>query len=110
MERKTGTPQASAVSPILANLFMHYAFDRRMARNHPDCPFERYADGVVHCVNRRQTEIVLADIAKRMAWRASCLQPSRTWRTRSQSAGVLCVLTDPAQPPSCQSGSPLPDI
>ena len=50
VERDKGTPQGSAVSPILANLFMHFAFDAWMARNYPDCPFERYADdAVVHC-------------------------------------------------------------
>ena len=50
IERTKGTPQGSAISPILANLFMHYAFDSWMARNFPDCPFERYADDVVvHC-------------------------------------------------------------
>ena len=43
-QRSKGTPQGSAVSPILANLFMHYAFDSWMARNLPGCPFERYAD------------------------------------------------------------------
>jgi RNA-directed DNA polymerase len=43
-------PQGSAVSPILANLFMHYAFDFWMVRQFPGCPFERYADDVVvHC-------------------------------------------------------------
>ena len=79
IERKMGTPQGSAVSPVLANLFMHYAFDVWMARNHPDCPFERYADDVVvHCVDRRQAEAVLADIAKRMAEVGLSLHPDKT--------------------------------
>jgi retron-type reverse transcriptase len=60
-ERDKGTPQGSAVSPVLANLFMHYAFDAWMARNFPGCPFERYADdAIVHCVSKRQAEAVLA--------------------------------------------------
>ena len=66
-QRTKGTPQGSAVSPILANLFMHYAFDMWMVRNFPDCPFERYADdAVVHCKTRRQAEYVLGRIAARM--------------------------------------------
>ena len=54
-ERDRGTPQGSAVSPVLANLFLHYAFDTWMAREFPAVPFERYVDdAVVHCVTERQ--------------------------------------------------------
>ena len=48
--RDRGTAQGSAVSPLLANLFMHYAFDAWMAREFPEIRFERYVDDVVvHC-------------------------------------------------------------
>jgi RNA-directed DNA polymerase len=54
--RDRGTPQGSAVSPVLANLFLHYAFDAWMAREFPTVPFERYVDdAVVHCVSERKT-------------------------------------------------------
>jgi RNA-directed DNA polymerase len=79
LERDKGTPQGSAVSPVLANLFMHYAFDRFMVRRFPDCPFERYADDVVvHCVNRRQAEEVLSAIAERMGEVGLKLHPDKT--------------------------------
>ena len=78
-QRSKGTPQGSAVSPILANLFMHYAFDLWMARNFPGCPFERYADdAVVHCKTRRQAEYVLARIAQRMSEVGLMLHPDKT--------------------------------
>ncbi len=44
LKRETGTPQGGVISPLLANLFMHYAFDEWLGRNHPNIPFERYAD------------------------------------------------------------------
>jgi len=79
VQRDKGTPQGSAVSPILANLFMHYAFDMWMDRNYPGCPFERYADdGVVHCKSRRQAEVVLAGIAARMEQVGLRLHPDKT--------------------------------
>ena len=79
VERDKGTPQGSAVSPILANLFMHFAFDLWMAREFPDVPFERYADdAVAHCVNRRQAERVLSAIAERMNELGLQLHPDKT--------------------------------
>jgi len=79
VERDKGTSQGSAVSPVLVNLFMHYAFDTWMVREFPDCPFERYADdAVVHCKSRRQAELVLAGIAARMAEVGLRLHPDKT--------------------------------
>jgi len=59
--RDRGTPQGSAISPVLANLFLHYAFDSWLAREWPTVHFERYADdAVIHCVTERQARQVLA--------------------------------------------------
>jgi hypothetical protein len=67
LERDRGTAQGSSVSPVLANLFMHYAFDTWLARNYPGVQFERYADdAVVHCATERQAREVLAAIGKRV--------------------------------------------
>jgi RNA-directed DNA polymerase len=78
-ERDKGTPQGSAVSPILANLFMHYAFDMWLVRNHPTVPFERYADdAVLHCKSRRQAEAVLDGLAERMGEVGLRLHPDKT--------------------------------
>ena len=65
--RDQGSPQGSAISPLLANLFMHYAFDMWMRREFPTVPFERYCDdAVIHCRSEKQAEYVLAAITKRL--------------------------------------------
>jgi RNA-directed DNA polymerase len=78
-ERDRGTPQGSAVSPVLANLFMHYAFDRWMAREFPGNPFERYADdAVVHCASLEQAQRLVKAIAVRMEEVGLKLHPDKT--------------------------------
>ncbi|MBV8432393.1 MAG: group II intron reverse transcriptase/maturase [Solirubrobacterales bacterium] len=77
--RDKGTPQGSAISPVLANLFMHYAFDTWMARNFPDCPFERYADdAVVHCRTLERAREVRAALEERMGEVGLRLHPDKT--------------------------------
>jgi group II intron reverse transcriptase/maturase len=67
-QRTTGTPQGGVVSPLLANLFLHYAFDLWMRRTFPRIPFERYADdAIVHCRSERQAQVVLEAIRGRFA-------------------------------------------
>jgi hypothetical protein len=66
-ERHAGTPQGSPLSPVLANLFMHYASGTWIARECPGVVFERFADDiVVHCKTRRQAGQVAAAIAGRL--------------------------------------------
>lgn len=77
--REKGTPQGSPISPLLANLFMHYAFDVWMARNFPGCPFERYADDIVaHCDSEAQAKDQLAAIAERLGTLGLELHPEKT--------------------------------
>lgn len=64
---------------MLANLFMHYAFDRWLARNYPSVPFERYADdAVVHCVTKAQAKRLVEAIGNRMAEVGLRLHPTKT--------------------------------
>ena len=77
--REKGTPQGSPISPLLANLFMHYAFDMWMTRQHPDCPFERYADDIVtHCDTEEQARKLRDDIARRLGTVGLVLHPEKT--------------------------------
>lgn len=77
--RDRGTPQGSAISPLLANLFMHYAFDAWMAREYPGLTFERYCDdAVVHCTSERQARQVRDAIAARLAAVGMELHPDKT--------------------------------
>ncbi len=66
--RDRGTPQGGVVSPILSNLFLHYAFDLWMDRTYPDLPWCRYADdGLVHCRTEQEAEAVKAALQARLA-------------------------------------------
>ena len=63
----------------MANLFMHYAFDRWMDREYPGCPFERYADDVVvHCNTEAQARSLRAAIARRLGTLGLELHPGKT--------------------------------
>ena len=67
IQRSCGTPQGGVVSPLLANLFLHYAFDTWVRRSLPGVPFCRYADdGLLHCRNRQQAEWVMEKLSQRL--------------------------------------------
>lgn len=74
-----GTPQGGVISPILANIFLHFAFDKWMERNFPNCPFERYADDIiVHAKNEREALLVLERVKERMLQCKLELHPEKT--------------------------------
>ena len=78
-ERTNGSPQGSVISPLLANLFLHYAFDEWMRRNHPRVQFERYADDVViHAESKVQAESLLEAIRNRLEQCRLELHPEKT--------------------------------
>ena len=64
-ERSRGTPQGGVISPLLSNLFMHYAVDEWMKRNYPNIPWARYADdGIMHCQTKSEAEHMLEALKK----------------------------------------------
>jgi RNA-directed DNA polymerase len=68
VSREKGTPQGGVVSPLLANLFLHYAFDKWIRKYHPNVQFERYADDIViHCQNKQQAEFIKHAVELRLA-------------------------------------------
>ena len=95
-ERKQGTPQGAVISPLLANLFLHAAFDRWMAVQHPDIPFERYADDIIcHCKSEEQARALKDALAQRFAqWHLEQRPRSCTARMPTGEAAILSsVLT-----------------
>ena len=90
-QRDRGTPQGSAISPLLANLFLHYAFDKWMAREFPSLPFERYCDDiVVHCFSEKQTQYVWERIAARLGEVGLQLHPEKTKIVHCAQDGREC--------------------
>ena len=79
IERKAGTPQGGVISPVLANLFLHYVFDKWMERARPQNPWARYADdGIAHCLTRREAEELLEQVHMRFRECGLELHPDKT--------------------------------
>jgi RNA-directed DNA polymerase len=78
-DRNKGTPQGGVISPLLANLYLHYAFDEWMQENYPTIPFERYADDIIlHCRSEKQAHWIKARIKERLAEFKLELHPKKT--------------------------------
>jgi group II intron reverse transcriptase/maturase len=79
VHRTKGTPQGGPISPLIANVFLHYGFDLWIARTFPGVLFERFADDVVvHCVTERQARQVREAIGQRLAEIGLELHPDKT--------------------------------
>ena len=79
LERTKGTPQGGVISPVLANLFLHYVFDKWMERNYPQYPFCRYADdGITHCRTEAEAKLLLKSLDVRFKECGLELHPEKT--------------------------------
>jgi RNA-directed DNA polymerase len=79
VDRESGTPQGAVVSPVLANLFLHYAFDLWMQREYPTIPFERYADDAIcHCASEAQALELRQALEQRFTACRLRLHPEKT--------------------------------
>jgi len=78
-ETVKGTPQGGVISPLLANLYLHYAFDAWMERTFPGVTFERYADDIViHCQSKEQSDSIEQALADRLKECGLTLHPEKT--------------------------------
>lgn len=78
-DRDKGTPQGGVISPLLANLFLHYAMDEWLRRNYPHIVFERYADdALLHCRTEEEARKLLTHLEQRMKECGLELHPAKT--------------------------------
>ena len=74
-----GTPQGGVISPLLANLFLHYAMDKWLEQTHSAVRYVRYADdAILHCKSKEQADYVLRNLNKRMRQCGLELHPEKT--------------------------------
>lgn len=88
-----GTPQGGVISPLLANLFMHYVFDKWLAKYYPKVPWYRYADdGILHCHSEAEAtemrEVLRKDLAN-ADWK--CIRRKRELSTAKMEAGRVIM-------------------
>ena len=77
--RNKGTAQGGVISPLISNLFLHYAFDKWMERNFPENPFERYADDMlIHCKTKEEALKLNQAIGVRLLVCGLELHPEKT--------------------------------
>jgi RNA-directed DNA polymerase len=79
VSRSKGTPQGAVISPLLANLFLHYCMDSWLKRHYPQCPFERYADdAIIHCRTESEAQELKEGLGKRLEACGLEMHPEKT--------------------------------
>ncbi len=87
-KRTKGTPQGGVISPLLANMFLHFVFDKWMQLYYQDNPFERYADDIIiHCRSLKEAEDILEAVNRRMEKCGLSLHPEKTRIVKCQKWG-----------------------